>query len=146
MEMNAQVVSQVFSFLVALTADHVSIRVQHALFSLAIVVRVVSLLSMDNAQLLVSFHALNVRVGQTFALNVLVAIDLKEVTALKFHRRLLSQHLCRHHHLFHHHLQIQLLLNKVHQRKLQHQHGFPILGWSQPSFKYSSLHAIERRM
>jgi len=104
MEMNAQVVSQVSSFQVALTADHVSIHVQHALFSLAIVVRAVSLLSMDNAQLLVSFHALNVRVGQTFALNVLVAIDLKEVTALKFHRRLLSQHLCRHHHLFHHHL------------------------------------------
>jgi len=146
MEMNAQVVSQVFSFLAALTADHVSIHVQHALFSLAIVVRVVSLLSMDNAQLLVSFHALNVRVGQTFALNVLVAIDLKEVTALKFHRRLLSQHLCRHHHLFHHHLQIQLLLNKVQQRKLQHQNGFPILGRSQPSFKYSSLHAIERRI
>ena len=146
MEIDAQVVSQVFSFLAALTADHVSIHVQHALFSLAIVVRVVSLLSMDNAQLLVSFHALNVRVGQTFALNVLVAIDLKEVTALKFHRRLLSQHLCRHHHLFHHHLQIQLLLNKVQQRKLQHQHGFPILGRSQPSFKYSSLHAIERRM
>jgi len=107
MEMNAQVVSQVFTFLVAFTADHVSIHVQHALFSLAIVVRVVSLLSMDNAQLLVSFHALNVRVGQTFALNVLVAIDLKEVTVLKFHRRLLSQHLCRHHHLFHHHLQIR---------------------------------------